>query len=200
MPRIKKHVPVRTHYSKDLKQRVIYQRFTLRYKPTKIAIQLNIPLRVVQRVITTWKEIGEVARDRNYIGRAPMLSPAHIKFMLALLEHTPDIYLDEIQEQCVQFHTLSQLYNQHDVDTSLATLSCTLARLGISSKKLSPQAAERCQNARRDFIMKIGAEPADRIVCGDESAVNVLTSYRHNGWSQVGLRSRKRCNAVRGTR
>ncbi|KAF8135911.1 Homeodomain-like protein, partial [Mycena galopus ATCC 62051] len=126
MPRIKPHVPVRTHYSKDLKQRVIYQRFTLGYKPTKIAIHLNIPLRVVQRVITTWKEIGEVARDRTYIGRAPMLSPAHIKFMLALLEHTPDMYLDEIQEQ---------LYNQHDVDTSLATLSRTLARLGISSKK-----------------------------------------------------------------
>ncbi|KAF8145935.1 hypothetical protein K438DRAFT_1781470 [Mycena galopus ATCC 62051] len=79
MPRIKPHVPVRTHYSKDLKQRVIYQRFTLGYKPTKIAIHLNIPLRVVQRVITTWKEIGEVARDRTYIGRAPMLSPEHIK-------------------------------------------------------------------------------------------------------------------------
>ncbi|KAJ7303475.1 hypothetical protein DFH08DRAFT_722169 [Mycena albidolilacea] len=169
MPRIKTHVPVRTHYSKDLKQRVIYQCFTLGNETTKIAIQLNIPLCVVQRVITTWKEICEVARDRTYIGRAPMLSPVHIKFMLALLEHTPNMYLDEIQEQ---------LYNQHDVDTSLATLSRTLSRLGISSKKLSPQAAERCANARHDFIMEIGAEPADNIVCGDESAVNVLTSYR----------------------
>jgi arginine repressor len=47
--------------------------------------------------------------------------------MLALIEHTPDIYLDEIQEG---------LYTQHDIDVSLATISRTLHRLGISSKKV----------------------------------------------------------------
>jgi transposase len=47
--------------------------------------------------------------------------------MLALIEHTPDIYLDEMQEQ---------LYVQHDVDVSLATLCRTLHRLGIGSKKV----------------------------------------------------------------
>jgi arginine repressor len=48
--------------------------------------------------------------------------------MLALIEHTPDIYLDEIQEG---------LYTQHDIDVSLATISRTLHRLGISSKKVT---------------------------------------------------------------
>ncbi|KAJ7662385.1 hypothetical protein B0H17DRAFT_873593, partial [Mycena rosella] len=143
-------------------------------KTTQIAIDLDIPLRVVQRVITTWREIGEVCRNRSYIGRSPMLSPDHTKFMLALIDHSPDIYLDEIQEQ---------LYNQHDIDTSLATISRTLHRLGISSKQLSKQAAERCETALRDFHMEIGDEPAERIVCADESAVNILTSYRRNGWS-----------------
>ncbi|KAJ7438980.1 hypothetical protein FB451DRAFT_976375, partial [Mycena latifolia] len=96
-------------------------------KPTQIAIDLDIRLRVVQRVLTTWREIGEVCRDRRYLGRAPMLSPEHTKFMVALIDHSPDIYLDEIQEQ---------LYNQHEVDTSLATISRTLARLGISAKQV----------------------------------------------------------------
>ncbi|KAJ7182124.1 hypothetical protein C8R46DRAFT_885205 [Mycena filopes] len=191
MPRVKPIEAARTHSTKDLKQRVIYQAFTLGKRTTQIAIDLNMPLRVVQRCITTWREIGEVARDRTYIGRAPMLSPEHTKFMLALLEHTPDMFLDEIQEQ---------LYNCHNIDTSLATISRTLHRLGMSSKKLSRHAAERCETARRDFIMEIGDEPADRIVCADESAVNILTSYLHNGWSLVGLRSRKRCCFVRGTR
>ena len=47
--------------------------------------------------------------------------------MLALIEHTPDIYLDELQEQ---------LFIQHDLDVSLATISRTLHRLGIGSKKV----------------------------------------------------------------
>ncbi|KAJ7713329.1 hypothetical protein DFH07DRAFT_708699, partial [Mycena maculata] len=141
---------------------------------TQIAISLNMPVRVVQRIKKTWKEIGEVCRDRRHLGRPPMMSPNHTEFMLALIEHTPDIYLDEIQEQ---------LYTQHDLSVSLATISRTLARLGIGSKKLSREAAKRCAHARRDFIMEIGHEPAERIVCADESAVNILTSYRRNGWS-----------------
>jgi hypothetical protein len=48
--------------------------------------------------------------------------------------------------------------------------------------------------------MAIGDEPPDRIVCIDESAVNVLTTYRMNGWSYEGLRARKRSKFVRGTR
>lgn len=47
--------------------------------------------------------------------------------MTALLEHSPDIYLDEIQEQ---------LAEQHNISVSLASISRTLKRLGISSKKV----------------------------------------------------------------
>jgi transposase len=48
--------------------------------------------------------------------------------MLGLIEHSPDIYLDEIQDQ---------LLAQHDLDISLAAIWRTLKRLGISSKKVS---------------------------------------------------------------
>ncbi|KAJ7440421.1 hypothetical protein FB451DRAFT_1300428 [Mycena latifolia] len=134
MPRKPRATAIRNHYLADLKRRVVYQAFTQGKSSTAIALDLNMPVRVVQRVKRTWLEIGEVCRSRKYMGRAPMLSTAHTKFMLALLDHTPDAYLDEIQEQ---------LYTQHDVDVSLATICRTLGRLGISSKKLSREAAER---------------------------------------------------------
>jgi transposase len=51
----------------------------------------------------------------------------HFQFMLALISHSPDIYLDEIQDQ---------LYEQHDINTSLSTIWETLKRLGITSKKV----------------------------------------------------------------
>lgn len=38
------------------------------------------------------------------------------------------------------------------------------------------------------------------LVAGDEAAVNILTTYRTNGWAVQGLQARKRCNFVRGTR
>src|SRR5258707_12933201 len=51
----------------------------------------------------------------------------HFQFMLALISHSPDIYLDEIQDQ---------LYEQHDIEISLSTIWGTLKRLGITSKKV----------------------------------------------------------------
>jgi transposase len=47
--------------------------------------------------------------------------------MLGLLEHSPDLYLDEIQEQ---------LLVQHEIDVSLSTIWRTLKRLGIGSKSV----------------------------------------------------------------
>jgi hypothetical protein len=53
--------------------------------------------------------------------------------MLGLLDHSPDMFLDEIQDQ---------LFHQHGIDISLATISRTLKRLGISSKKVCNDASQ----------------------------------------------------------
>jgi hypothetical protein len=45
----------------------------------------------------------------------------------------------------------------------------------------------------------VGKYPADYPVTADESAVNLLTTYRFNGWAYKGTRARKACNFVRGT-
>jgi transposase len=149
MPRKPRIKPIRQFYSWDLKRRVIYQAYTLHKTSTQIAIDLDMPLRVVQRVWRCWREIGEVCKDRVRMGRAPIMTVTAVdvsfyslqnltsrswlivspfsKFILGLLEHSPDLYLDEIQEQ---------LFSQHDVDVSLATIWRTLKRLGMSSKSV----------------------------------------------------------------
>jgi transposase len=60
MARKKKDIIIRHQYSKDLKRQVIYQSTTLGKSSTKIAKSLDMNIRVVQRVLHTWKEIGEV--------------------------------------------------------------------------------------------------------------------------------------------
>jgi hypothetical protein len=85
MPRKPRSKPLRQHYTRDLKRRVIYQAEVLGYSSTKIAIELSMPLTVVQRVRRTWSEIGEVCQDRKYKGRAPMMSTAAVSVSL----HSP---------------------------------------------------------------------------------------------------------------
>jgi len=79
MPRKKRLEPLRRHYSDDLKERVIYQAFTLGQKSAEIALNLEIPLRVVQRVKYTWAQTGRVSQSRKFMGRPPLLSPLQTK-------------------------------------------------------------------------------------------------------------------------
>jgi hypothetical protein len=46
----------------------------LHLSSTEIAIMLDMPLRVVQRVRQVWNEIGGVSRQRTRSGRAPLMS------------------------------------------------------------------------------------------------------------------------------
>ncbi|KAJ3713251.1 hypothetical protein DFJ43DRAFT_961584, partial [Lentinula guzmanii] len=140
----------------------------------EIAVDLDMPLRVVQRVLYLWKEIGEVCKGRKGRGRAQILNCSQCQMLVALLEHSPDIFLDELQ---------LELSTQYGIEVSLATMTRTLTRLGYSRKKLSKHAAECLQHKVNTFIMQIKDEPFERLVCADEAAVNIHTTYRENGWS-----------------
>ena len=52
-------------YTLDLKQRVIHQHFALKHKSKEIARDLDIPLQVVQRVITTHVCTGELGGNQR---------------------------------------------------------------------------------------------------------------------------------------
>ena len=64
--------------------------------------------------------------------------------------------------------------------------------------QLSKKAAEQCKEAQHKFSFEIGAETPEQLVCADESAVNILTSYWENGWAYKGLPAQKRACFVRG--
>lgn len=54
------HVQHRQTYSEDLRERVIYQKYSLHKKTADIAHDLNISVCVVQRVLQLWRKSGEV--------------------------------------------------------------------------------------------------------------------------------------------
>lgn len=106
-----------------------------------IAIDLDMDLQVVQRVKQTCREIGEVCRSRQYKGRAPIMSPGEIdvcptflviscvvhlsislQFMLALLDHSLDIYLDMI----CQGHCSGRLLEPSNLQPVMSKVLATL--------------------------------------------------------------------------
>ncbi|KAF8461778.1 hypothetical protein JB92DRAFT_2777561, partial [Gautieria morchelliformis] len=94
---------------------------------TDIAIDLDMPVRVVQRVLQTWDEIGTVLKEPQKVGQAPLLSTSQVTLLLTLLDQYA-IYLDKLQDE---------LQWRYDVSVSLATIWRSLKRLGITSKKVS---------------------------------------------------------------
>ncbi|KAJ7306856.1 hypothetical protein DFH08DRAFT_720529, partial [Mycena albidolilacea] len=161
-------------------------------KPTAIANDLQMLLRIVQRVLILWKMTRAVCQVCKGLGRGCLMCANHCDvFIIALIECQPNIYLDEIQ---------LQLIIMYDLHVSLPTLSRTLCRLGYTNKKLSCVAAERNPDKIRTFTHKIGQYPPHYSVFADEAAVNTLTTYRSNRWSLCGLRAHKHCKFVCGTR
>ena len=51
-----------------------------------------------------------------------------------------------------------------------------LVRAELTVLQLSKKAAERCEEARRNFSFEIGAQTSEQLVCADESAVNTMQS------------------------
>jgi transposase len=76
MPRKQRTGRRRHHYSRDLKKRVIYQSRVLGKRSTAIAILLDMPVRVVQRVLQLYRDTGDVTKERTQAGRPPLMSEA----------------------------------------------------------------------------------------------------------------------------
>ncbi|KAF8575985.1 hypothetical protein K439DRAFT_1231753, partial [Ramaria rubella] len=93
--------------------------------------------------------------------------------MLKLLDHHPDMYLDEIA---------LELMDKLRILVAISTVHYSLKLLGITTKKcLSKMALERCEAHCMAFLFEISNEPATHLVFTHESAVNTLTSYRSMG-------------------
>jgi FixJ family two-component response regulator len=78
MPRVKTAAPVRQRYSLDLRERVVFQRHTLGRKTKRIARELDIPLRVVQRILEMWADLGKLV-EPSRAHKLPKLQWEHLE-------------------------------------------------------------------------------------------------------------------------
>ncbi|EJD53448.1 Homeodomain-like protein [Auricularia subglabra TFB-10046 SS5] len=129
MPRRAPAVRQRAHYSKDLLERIVYQRLVLGLPTQEIARLLNINRRTVQRTLQTFDKIGDVCRPKpGRTGRKRILLGELREFILTTVEERPYIYLDELRD-AIQQH--------FGVIVHLSTVWRALKLFGLSLKQSS---------------------------------------------------------------
>ena len=74
----------RRRYSKDVKKLVIYQLSVLDMSTMDIAVNLDMPVCVMQQVLQTWDEIGAVIRELKTLGQAHLITTEQVQVSLTL--------------------------------------------------------------------------------------------------------------------
>ena len=179
--------------SEDLKERVLRLYSSGDMPMREVAELLNISLGSVHNVVSCHQRFGQVndPRPRLY-GRHRILVNDDIHFIHEVIRAQPSIYLDEIQ------HKLATI---RGVQVSLATISRTLSRMGLTRKALSRHADERNEDVRVLWALDMAqyTDP-DLFVFLDESAVDNRTVRRASGWSGAGTPAVMRSTFLRGVR
>lgn len=148
--------------------------------------------RTVYNIIDTFLTYGQASNpNARPAGRKRILERQDTEFLMALLDENHTIFLDELQEQFAA---------ERDIDISLSTLSRTLARLALTRKGITREAAERNELLRAIWQVEIGQYEPRQLVFLDESAVDDQTSARRDGWSPLGRACVCRSTFLRGTK
>jgi transposase len=100
--------------------------------------------RTFYRILKLWKETGDVVTHRHANkGRFHLLHHDDIQYLLRLIRHRPDWFLDEL---------LDLLRTNRFISVHYTTIHRELARAGMSLKKLKVIAKERNEPLRHDYM------------------------------------------------
>ncbi|KAG2128567.1 hypothetical protein DEU56DRAFT_872655 [Suillus clintonianus] len=130
------------------------------------------------RVRKLWRETGDVVRHTyGTAGRPRALHFDDIHYLVRLINHHPDWFLDELLDLLDQNRFISVHYT---------TIYRELARAGMSLKKLKKIARERNEDRRASFIRRMAQYKPEELGFIDETSKDERTTTRHFGRSMKG--------------
>jgi len=137
--------------------------------------------RTFYRILKRWQETGDVVRHTFGLpGRPRNLHFDDILYLLRLVRHRPDWFLDELQDL---------LRHNRFISVHYATIHRELERCGVSVKKLKRVAKERNENLRADFIRQMAQYDPEQIGFIDETSKDERTTQRRRGRAKKGRRA-----------
>jgi transposase len=144
------------------------------------------------RILYLWRTTGDVVRHtKKNPGRSRLLHFDDIQYLLRLVRHSPDWFLDEL---------LRLLETNRFISVHYTTIHRELERAGMSTKKLKVIAMERSEPTRLNYIREAAQYPPEYLGFLDETSKNDKTPARRQGRAPKGKRAVKRQKFVRARR
>ncbi|KAJ7608829.1 hypothetical protein DFH06DRAFT_1275025 [Mycena polygramma] len=148
--------------------------------------------RTFYRILELWRTTGDVVTYKKSTGRPRKLHHNDVQYLLRLVNHSPDWFLDELG---------LLLKNNRFISVHYTTIHRELAnRVGVSLKQLTRIATERNEPSRNDFVREASQYPPEYIGFLDETSKNDKTPARRRGRAKKGKRAIKKQKFVRGPR
>ena len=135
-------------------------------------------------------ETGNVEHPRSTTRSRPRkLHFDNLTYMIALINHRPDWFLDEL---------LGLLDTNRFILVHFTMIYCELKCSGVSLKKLRRIAKERDENLRADFVRTMGQYSPEEIGILDEFSKDEWTLHQRRGHSKKGKHAVMRGAFVHG--
>jgi len=125
------------------------------------------------RVQKIFRETGDVVKPRSaYCGHPRIQNHADVHYLIELIQHCPDWFLDELQ---------GLLERNRFISVHYTTIHQELLRAGISLKKLHKVASERNEDLHADFIRQMARYEPEELIFIDKMSKDERTPVRRYG-------------------
>ncbi|RXW19082.1 hypothetical protein EST38_g6778 [Candolleomyces aberdarensis] len=159
-----------------MRNSIVQWKLKLNKDNSEIAALAGCSEHTVRKVLCIYNHFGIVNNPlAQQHGQKRALTMVDIDYIASVLNANPSLYMDEIQDQLLEYC---------NVEVSIPMLCQMLHQIALSHKKISKEAAERNQLLHATWQAEYGHIPADYFVWLDESAIDNQCT---NGWSLVGL-------------
>jgi len=144
-------------------------------------------------ILQLWRETGDIVSHRqgNKAGCPCLLHFDDVQYLLCLVWHQPDWFLDELLNLLKQNHFVSVHYT-----TIHPELECT----GMSHKKLKIIAKERNELLQNDYMWCMAKYSPEQLGFLDETSKNNKTPGQRYGRGRMGRQAQMKQAFVQGQR
>jgi transposase len=150
--------------------------------------------RTFYRILRLWRETGDVVKHgdmHGLCGRPRLLAFDDVQYLLRLVRHRPDWFIDELA---------NLLQENRFISVHFTTIARELGRAGYSIKKLKRIAAERSDEKRAAYVYHIAQYTDEQLGFIDETSKDEKTPGRRRGRAKRGRRAQRRQVFIRGCR
>ena len=167
-------------YDPDIRWRIIYQRYYLRFDYVKIATNLNIDQATVWRIVSRFDATGSVEKSSYPKGQShhlQKLTDIDKQLIIEVVLDQPGIYLHEIQQYLVR---------ETGTVISVSSICNFLHKQGFSRQKMVRVAIQRSNQLRARFKDDMSIFTPDMFVFIDETGSDRRDCLRKLGYSLRG--------------